>query len=83
MPKFPEPPPLHVLHAIEPDIRHLAPGTSLWRVYFRAGRYPSVWYDFRAFGPLSTSRFDHHHPDAQGNPQVQDRAILCLSGIMQ
>ncbi len=91
MPKFPAHPLVNVLHTIEPDVRRLAQGTSLWRVYFRAGRYPSVWYGFRRFGPLSTARFDHHEPDAAGNPWAQDRAILyaalhgptCIAEVFQ
>jgi RES domain len=91
MPKFPEPPMVNILRSIKPDLRQLAQGTSLWRVYFRAGRYPSVWYEFRRFGPLSTARFDHHEPDAAGNPWSQDRAILyaalqgptCIAEVFQ
>jgi RES domain len=91
MPKFPEPPTVNILRSIKPDLRQLAQGTSLWRVYFRAGRYPSVWYEFRRFGPLSTARFDHHEPDAAGNPWSQERAILyaalqgptCIAEVFQ
>lgn len=91
MPKFPESPPVNLLRTIEPDIRRLSAGTSLWRVYFRAGRNPSVWYGYRAFGPLSTARFDHHAPDAEGHPWAQDRAILyaalhgptCIAEVFQ
>ena len=91
MPKFPDPPPVSSLRTIEPDIQPLAAGTSLWRVYFRAGRYPSVWYKYRGFGPLSTARFDHHLPNSEGNPWDQDRAILyaalqgptCLAEVFQ
>lgn len=91
MAKFPNPPPASTLRTIEPDIQRLVPGTLLWRVYFRAGRYPSAWYGFRAFGPLNTARFDHHNADAKGNPQTQNRAILyaalhgptCLAEVFQ
>src|SRR4029450_6964609 len=91
MPKFPEPPTVNILRSIQPDLRQLAQGTSLWRVYFRAGRYPSVWYEFRRFGPLSTARFDHHERDAARNPRSQDTAILyaalqgptCIAEVFQ
>jgi RES domain len=91
MPKFPEPPTVSVLRTIEPDLRQLVQGTRLWRMYFRAGRYPSVWYEFRRFGPLSTARFDHHEPDAAGHPWAQERAILyaalqgptCMAEVFQ
>jgi hypothetical protein len=91
MPKFPESPPVDTLRAIEPVVLLLAQGTGLWRAYFRGGRHPGVWYEFRAFGPLSTARFDHHAPDSRGNPCVQDRAIMyaamqgptCLAEVFQ
>ena len=91
MPKFPDPPPVNHFRLIEPDIRRLSAGTSLWRVYFRAGRYPSVWYDYRAFGPLSTARFDHHEPNPDGTPWTQEPAILyaalngptCIAEVFQ
>ena len=37
MPKFPDPPSVDVLRAIEPDLQLMAQGTILWRIYFRAG----------------------------------------------
>jgi hypothetical protein len=62
-------------------------GTLLWRVYFRSGPYPAVWSGFRHFGPVASSRFDHHRPP----PSRQDRGILyaaargptCLAEVFQ
>ncbi len=47
-------------------------------MYFRAGRHPTTWDDFRSFGPVSSSRFDHHDEP----PQAQGKAIsyLALAG---
>lgn len=72
MAKLPEPPPVARLRNIPPEIKGLAAGTELWRLYFRAGRYPGAWNRFRDFGPLRTARFDHH----QAPPRVQARGIL-------
>lgn len=52
--------------------RVLSAGGLLWRIYCRSGKYPGAWNGFRDFGPLSSSRFDHH----LAPPRVQDRAIL-------
>lgn len=71
MAKFPEPPPLAVLAGVAPDIRILAEGTRVWRIYFSAGAHPTTWNEFRSFGPTS-ARFDHHLPP----PSVQERKVL-------
>lgn len=71
MAKFPHPPAaLPALRAN--DIRVLPAGTELWRLYFAAGPYPRLWDEFRHFGPVGTSRFDHHDPP----PATQDRGLL-------
>lgn len=91
MAKFPEPPSAKRLAAtLGPDSRVLASGTRLWRIYFRAGPHPTLWSGFRAFGPTS-ARFDHHLPNAHGDPCIQDRRILyaarsgptCLAEVFQ
>jgi len=46
--------------------------TRLWRVYTRAGRYPTRWNAFRFYGPSEKSRFDHHEEPAR----LQQRGIL-------
>lgn len=86
MPKFPEPPTAATLRALGPDVYDLAPGTELWRVYFQGGRHPTIWSQFRAFGPTN-ARFDPHVPP----PSVQDRHVLyaarhgptCLAEVFQ
>ncbi len=76
MPKFPNPPSVEALRAIEPDTLRLRRGTVLARVYFTAGPYPTRWNEFRRYGPTN-ARFDHHVPDPGGQP----RAILyCATG---
>lgn len=87
MPKFPEPPaPDDLEQPEESEVRRLAAGTSLWRIYFRAGRHPTAWNELRRFGPTS-ARFDHHVEPAR----VQERGILyaatqgptCLAEVFQ
>lgn len=58
-----------------PDAKVLSPGDLLWRIYYRGGRYPSHWNQFRHFGPTS-GRFDHHLPP----PKNQGRGILYAAG---
>lgn len=74
MAKFPEPPPASELQAIAAVEKTMAAGTVLWRIYSRGGRHPTLWSTFRYFGPLN-GRFDHHLPDADGSPHIQDRGI--------
>jgi hypothetical protein len=76
VPKLPEPPAPAVLAARAPAAIHaLAAGSLLFRVYFRAGRHPTLWNRFRFFGPTG-ARFDHHLPGPDGIPCLQDRGIL-------
>ncbi len=72
MPKVPRQPNLARLRGLKPDAVVLAAGTELWRVYFRGGRHPTFWNDFRHVGPLD-SRFDHHDGD---EPAYRARSIL-------
>ena len=67
MPKFPEPPETAALAATSPETRVLAAGTELWRIYFRGGAHPTLWGQFRSYGP-SRSRFDHHPTPAGVHP---------------
>lgn len=57
------PPAVDRLRAIAPTIREVAPGTTLVRLYFRGGEYPTTWNTFRTSGPHA-GRFDHHLPEA-------------------
>ena len=87
MPKFPEPPAAGRLAQIAPDLTMLPAGTELWRLYFRAGRHPATWNEFRRYGPVRSARFDHHLPP----PRVQERATLyaavagptCIAEVFQ
>ena len=88
MAKFPEPPSPRDLAALTgPEIETLPAGALLWRAYFRSGPHPATWNVFRAYGPVSSARFDHHDPP----PHLQERAILyaasegptCLAEIFQ
>ncbi len=87
VPKFPEPPPLGGLADRQPAHHHLPAGSTLWRVYFRAGQHPAGWSAFRHFGPVAQARFDHHLLP----PRLQDRGILyaaangltCLAEVFQ
>jgi hypothetical protein len=69
--KLPEPPPAATLAAVPPAVRSLVAGTELWRLYFRGGEHPTVWEQFRSWGPTA-ARFDHHLPP----PRDQARAVL-------
>lgn len=71
MEKLPEPP-KHF--GIKPVLQMLRTGTLLWRIYFRGGRHPVRWSQFRNFGPTS-SRFDHHTQPRR----AQQRSILYAS----
>lgn len=88
MAKLPEPPGADALAArTPPEVRVVASGTLLWRLYFRGGAHPTTWSRFRSFGPTPAGRFDHHEPPPRG----QERAILyaalagptCLAEVFQ
>lgn len=64
MGKLPEAPDPAALGEVEPDVADLAPGTEVWRIYFRGGKHPTAWNEFRSYGPLASARFDHHDPPA-------------------
>ena len=72
MSKFPPPPGVAALGAVPPAEHVLPAGTLLWRIYAAGGAHPARWDEFRAFGPLTTMRFDHHTPPRR----LQGRAIL-------
>lgn len=72
MERLPHPP---LEFKIPPDVRILRAKDLLWRIYFRGGRYPTNWNQFRHFGPTS-SRFDHQFPPSR----AQSRGILYAAG---
>jgi len=74
-PKLPRKPDLERLQGIGPETITASAGTGISRVYMRGGAHPTGWDDWRYFGPLKSSRFDHHLLDDQGNPHLQDRGI--------
>ena len=90
MPKVPRVPDLETLRALDPQIRTLPIGARLWRLYYRGGRHPTAWHDFRHVGSVD-ARFDHHLSDKDKDPAVQDRATLyaaahpftCLAEVHQ
>lgn len=75
MAKVPRQPSLDVLRALELAVQELPVGTRLWRLYFRGGRHPVRWSEYRHVGPLS-GRFDHHLADDRGKPSLQERCVL-------
>lgn len=75
MVKVPREPSLDTLRALQPPFQELAVGTRLWRLYYRGGRHPTRWSEFRHVGPLD-GRFDHHVPDDTGKPTLQERSVL-------
>ena len=79
MPKLPFPPSADVLRGIGPEEIVLPAGTHLARIYFSGGEYPAQWNQFRYWGP-TTSRFDHHMENSDGEAHLQDRGIMYAAG---
>lgn len=77
MPKFPDPPQRERLleKCPQPELKTLQPGTVIFRLHRVEGAYPNQWSEFRYYGPTS-SRFDHHLSNENGEGYVQDRGIL-------
>ena len=75
MAKFPEPPSIEALRALPPTLASLAPGTTLFRIYFTGGAHPGRWDGFRRHGPTS-SRRDPHLPGDDGRAVVQERGVM-------
>jgi RES domain len=73
MAKLPPPPEPSVLAVRTPaEVVAVTRVTGLWRVYRASGPHAARWDRFRHFGPVATSRFDHH----LSPPTDQDRGIL-------
>lgn len=72
MPKVPRTPSLERLKSLDRNVRNVPARSVIWRVYFRGGRHPTGWCDFRHVGPVD-ARFDHHLGD---EPTEQARAVL-------
>lgn len=77
MAKLGRPPSTSVLRELEPPRATIhAVRDRLARIYYASGPHPVAWNEFRAWGPATNARFDHHLPDDSGKPQVQPRKIL-------
>ena len=74
MAKIPRAPDVERLRATPPAIIEIGPDIQLFRIYKRGGDFPTLWNQFRHFGPLS--RFDHHVPDDADEPCAQSRGVL-------
>jgi hypothetical protein len=73
--KLPPPDPAH-LSGLDPPVHTLDVGTDLARIYVRGGEFPTTWNALRHFGPIPTSRFDHHELDREGMPHKQYRGVI-------
>lgn len=71
MAKLPNPPTGAQLAKLGPRVKLLPADSEVWRIYFRAGKYPGTWSGFRFFGPVD-ARFDHHVPPPHG----QGRGVI-------
>ena len=74
MPKLPRAPDVERLRATPPAIIEIGLDLPLFRIYKRGGDFPTLWNQFRHYGPLS--RFDHHVPDDADEPCAQSRGVL-------
>lgn len=74
MPKLPRTPDVDRLRATPPSVITVGPDRLLFRIYKRGGDHPTLWNQFRHYGPLS--RFDHHQFNADGEPDFQARGVL-------
>ena len=85
MAKFPEPPPAGELAKIPPALKVLLAGTILFRLYFRRGKHPVSWNTFRSYGPVESSRFDHHLSPGHGRGILYAAEDIgtCLAEVFQ
>lgn len=74
MAKLPRAPDAGRLRASPPSIITVGPDLPLFRIYKRGGNHPTLWNQFRHYGPLS--RFDHHEFNTAGEPDFQARGVL-------
>jgi hypothetical protein len=88
VPKLPEPPAPIELRELEPDVAVLPAGTLLFRIYFVGTKHPSLWNEFRSYGPHGTARFDHHPEPARvhenlGILYLAARIKTCVAEVFQ
>jgi hypothetical protein len=90
--KLGKPATVEFLRALDPPVATIRAGHDrLARIYFAGGAYPVAWHEFRAWGPAPLARFDHHLPDAEGQPRAQPRKVLycarrgitCIAEVFQ
>lgn len=87
MAKVPKTPNLELLRKLTPKTTIIKSGDELWRIYFRGGKHPTRWNEFRYVGPVD-ARFDHHEGV---KPSLQKLAVLyaaanpltCLAEVFQ
>jgi hypothetical protein len=84
---LPHPPSVADLQKVGPEVHVLPRGAVVWRVYFRAGSYPSSWNAFRSYGPTA-ARFDHHDEPPAVHPAKAilygaDSSPTCLAEVFQ
>lgn len=88
MAKFPEPPSSEMLsQRLEPEIHSVPAGFLLWRIYTESVNHQIEWYSFRHYGPIKTSRFDHHLPPTRlqerGIYYAAESAVTCIAEVFQ
>ncbi|MFT3816861.1 MAG: RES family NAD+ phosphorylase [Rubrivivax sp.] len=92
MAKLGKPPAVEVLRALDPPRTTILAGRDrLARIYYASGPHPVAWNEFRAWGPATNARFDHHLPDGAGKPHAQSRKVLycakqgitCIAEVFQ
>lgn len=70
-----------------PELKILARGTIIWRIYYRGGAHPVSWSRFRHWGPVVTARFDHHlipaGPQTRGTIYGALRVHTCFAEVFQ
>ncbi len=88
MTKLPQTPPsVADLRDSDPEIRTLAEGSLLVRIYFRGGNHPSTSNEFRRFGPVN-ARFDHHPEPTRLHPKhaiyyAAEQLTTCIAETFQ
>jgi hypothetical protein len=84
---LPHPPSVADLRKVPAEVHVLPAGAVVWRVYFRAGSYPSSWNALRSYGPTG-ARFDHHDEPPAVHPVKAilygaDSGPTCLAEVFQ
>ena len=82
--KLPPPPP-ELPKLRRRDVATLAAGRLVWRIYRADGPHPTVWNQFRAFGPTATGRFDHQAPPPHDDAErsIQYVALDAVGAIAE